>query len=278
MLFRSLGLIARRPRGLTRQQWRTLQQGLAWRREDRSISVADWMSGLRPGASMQRRSRLLRVAALAAVIAGVAAALIYDHRRSESRNLGAPPTVADVPVAEGPATPPDDTAAAVAAQASTAASTATPAATPAAAPGATFGAASTAHLASLQPSPATRRAPNPSTVRTADTLSIAAGRYSMGAHQNFAEVHVRRSAGSGRDASFAWWTEPGTASPGIDYVAPARTVQLLSSHSDMASLFVKLVPGAARKHRAMFYVVIGEPSNGAALGRITRATVTLPPQ
>jgi hypothetical protein len=100
----------------------------------------------------------------------------------------------------------------------------------------------------------------------------------MGAHQNFAELHVRRSAGSGRDASFEWWTEPGTASPGIDYVAPARTVQLLSSHSEMASLFVKLVPGATRKHRTMFYVVIGEPGNGAALGRTTRAAVVLPPQ
>jgi eukaryotic-like serine/threonine-protein kinase len=273
---RDLGLIAQRPRGLTRQQWRTLQQGLAWRREDRSISVADWMTRLRPGASTLRRARLLRVAAVAAVIASVAAALIYDHRRSESRNLGAAPlTVADAPDAAAPAAPVPGT---VTAAAATTASAATPAATPAAAPGATFGAASAAHLAAPEPPPATRRAPNPTTAKTPDAFSIAASRYSMGAHQNFAEVHVRRSAGSGRDASFAWWTEPGTASPGIDYVAPARTVQLLSSHSEMASLFVKLVPGATRKHRAMFYVVIGEPGNGAALGRITRAAVVLPPQ
>jgi eukaryotic-like serine/threonine-protein kinase len=273
---RDLGLIARRPRGLTRQQWRTLQQGLAWRREDRSISVADWMSRLRPAASTQRRARLLRVAAVAAVVAAVAAALIYDHRRSESRNLGAAPlTVADVPDAAAPVAPlPGATAPAAAA----AAATATPAATAAAAPGATFGAAAAAHLAAPPPPPATRRTPNPSTAKTPDAVSIAASRYSMGAHQNFAELHVRRSAGSGREASFAWWTEPGTASPGIDYVAPARTVQVLSSHSEMASLFVKLVPGATRKHRAMFYVVIGEPGNGAALGRITRAAVVLPPQ
>jgi len=268
---RDLGLIARRPRGLTRQQWRALQQGLAWRREDRSVSVADWMSRLRPGASTSRRARLLRVAAVAAVIVAVASVLIYDHRQSGSKNLGAaPPSAADVPAPAAPDSATPDSSAPAApgapgatAAALTAASTAMPAATAAATPRS----ASAAHAA-----------PQPPPARTPDAISIAASRYSIGAHQNFAELHVRRSAGSGRDVSFAWWTEPGTASPGIDYVAPARTVQLLSSHSDMASLFVKLVPNAARKHRAVFYVVIGEPGNGAALGRTTRAAVTLPPQ
>jgi tRNA A-37 threonylcarbamoyl transferase component Bud32 len=275
---RDLGLIARRPRGLTRQQWRTLRQGLAWRREDRSISVADWMSRLRTGASTPRRSRLLRIAAVAAVIAGIASALIYDHRQSGSRNLdAAPQNVTDVGVGDSAA--PDSSPLAAPAAGGTAApvSIAAGIATPAAASGATLGAASAAHLAARQPPPTTRRA-DPATAKTPDAVSIAAGRYNIGAHQNFAEVHVRRSAGSGREASFAWWTEPGTASPGIDYVAPARTIQLLSSHSEMASLFVKLVPNAPRKHSAKFYVVIGEPGNGAALGRITRAAVVLPPQ
>jgi hypothetical protein len=107
---------------------------------------------------------------------------------------------------------------------------------------------------------------------------MAAGYYKIGAHKNFAEIHVRRSNGSGGDTTFAWWTEPGTALPGTDYVAPARTIQVLSERSQMASLFVRLVPNVARKHRVVFYVVIGEPGSGASLGRVTRAQVVLPAQ
>ena len=107
---------------------------------------------------------------------------------------------------------------------------------------------------------------------------MTAGNYRIGAHQNFAEIHVRRSNGSGGEATFAWWTEPGSALPGTDYVAQGRTVQLLSAHSQMATLYVKLVPNVSRKHRAEFYVVIAEPGSGASLGRVTRATVVLPPQ
>jgi hypothetical protein len=46
----------------------------------------------------------------------------------------------------------------------------------------------------------------------------------------------------------------------------------------MATLYVKLVPNVSRKRRAEFYVVIAEPGSGASLGRVTRATVVLPPQ
>jgi len=111
-----------------------------------------------------------------------------------------------------------------------------------------------------------------------DTLSIAAASYRVGAHRNFAEIHVRRLNGSGADTSFAWWTESSSALPGPDYVSQDRTVQLLSARSQMASLFVKLVPNASRRHEAAFYVVIAEPGNGAALGRVTRTSVVLPPQ
>ena len=89
---------------------------------------------------------------------------------------------------------------------------------------------------------------------------------------------MRRSNGSGGEATFAWWTEPGAALPGTDYVAQGRSVQLLSAHSQTATLYVKLVPNVSRKHRAEFYVVIAEPGSGVSLGRVTRATVVLPPQ
>jgi hypothetical protein len=100
----------------------------------------------------------------------------------------------------------------------------------------------------------------------------------VGVHKNFAELHVRRSFASESDTSFSWWTEPSTAQPGADYVPQGRTVQVLSKRNQMASLFVKMVPNASRKHSAVFYVVIGEPGDGTALGRVTRTAVVLPAQ
>ncbi len=57
---RDLGLMARRPPGLTRRQWQTLAMGLSWCREGRSISVRDWVAKLNPGqAAVRRLARLL---------------------------------------------------------------------------------------------------------------------------------------------------------------------------------------------------------------------------
>jgi hypothetical protein len=41
-------------------------------------------------------------------------------------------------------------------------------------------------------------------------------------------------------------------------------------------LFVRIVPNA-RKHSAVFYVVIGDPGNGATLGRVARTAILLLP-
>jgi serine/threonine protein kinase len=46
-----LGLVAPRPDGLTLRQWNALAMGLSWRREDRSISVGDWLAALNPSTS-----------------------------------------------------------------------------------------------------------------------------------------------------------------------------------------------------------------------------------
>jgi len=260
---RDLGLIAPRPRGLTRQQWRTLKLGLAWRREERSMSVADWIRELRPASTAVQRARAWwGIIALAVLIAGVGLAALYNRHPFEKKSAGdvaGPTTAADVTFAPGPAAP--DSSAPAAQAPPIALAPAAPAAAP-------------------QPPPrSAMRGPRPAPVKAPiDSVSMAAGYYKIGAHKNFAEIHVRRSNGSGGDTTFAWWTEPGTALPGTDYVAPARTIQVLSERSQMASLFVRLVPNVARKHRVVFYVVIGEPGSGASLGRVTRAQVVLPAQ
>jgi hypothetical protein len=57
----------------------------------------------------------------------------------------------------------------------------------------------------------------------------------------------------------------------------ARIIQILPPGTRAASLFIRLLPNASRKHSAVFYVVIGEPGNGASLGRVARTAVILPP-
>jgi serine/threonine protein kinase len=43
---RALGLSARRPPGLGRRRWRTLQRGLAWRRAERTMPIREWLANL----------------------------------------------------------------------------------------------------------------------------------------------------------------------------------------------------------------------------------------
>jgi len=285
---RDLKLIAQRPRGLTRTQWRILKLGLAWRREDRSMAVEDWIAALRPAAT----ARLLRPQsvigiALAVVIAAAAMAVLYHRQPLEHKTLdGATlsPTAADGPTSPNSAALDSSapTALAPPGSATGAASPTVASTAPAAASTAPFtGPAAASAAAAVAPpvagsQPTANRGAAPA--KPADSVGIAAGNYRIGAHKNFAEIHVRRSNGSGAETTFAWWTEPGSALPGTDYVAQGRTVQLLSARSQMATLYVKLVPNVSRKHRAEFYVVIAEPGSGVSLGRVTRAAVVLPPQ
>ncbi len=105
---RDLELVAQRPRGLTRTQWRILKLGLGWRREDRSMAVADWIAGLRPAATAARRVRPQSVIgiALAVVIAAAAMAVLYHRQPLEHKTLdgaAVSPTAADGSTAPDPA-------------------------------------------------------------------------------------------------------------------------------------------------------------------------------
>ncbi len=272
---RDLGLSIERPRGLTRRQWRTLAQGLAWRREERSVSVEDWMARLHPASAGWPRPAAAAIFLL--VVLGVGAGLsVLFNPGFERRTVieAAPKTLASLAIAPSPpGAPAPKSSAPTSPAAKTAAFTESPAngrkvldspekraETPASRPAR---------------SPASSAAP---TKAPRDSISLSAKSYRVGVHKNFAELHVRRSFASESDTSFSWWTEPSTAQPGADYVPQGRTVQVLSKRNQMASLFVKMVPNASRKHSAVFYVVIGEPGDGTALGRVTRTAVVLPAQ
>ena len=67
-----------------------------------------------------------------------------------------------------------------------------------------------------------------------------------------------------------------TAMSGIDFLPQARVTQFLPAGRSISTLFVKILPNASRHHSAVFFVVIGEPSDGTSLGRVTRTAVRLP--
>jgi len=108
-------------------------------------------------------------------------------------------------------------------------------------------------------------------------ISISANTYRIRSQENFAEIQVRRSPGFGGDTTFVWWTEPSSAKPGIDYVPQARMTQLLPKGTQLTSLFIRIIPNASRKHSAMFYVNVGDPSNGTTVGHLARTAILLPP-
>jgi serine/threonine protein kinase len=60
------GIQALRPAGMATAEWRALQQGLAWRREQRPDSVADFVAAVLPKQSLDNHERVtsLYVAAL----------------------------------------------------------------------------------------------------------------------------------------------------------------------------------------------------------------------
>jgi hypothetical protein len=108
-------------------------------------------------------------------------------------------------------------------------------------------------------------------------ISISADAYRIRSRENFAEIQVRRSPGFDGDTTFVWWTEPSSAKPGIDYVPQARMTQVLPKGRHLASLFIRIIRNASRKHSAMFYVNVGDPSNGTTVGPLARTAILLPP-
>jgi hypothetical protein len=255
-----------------------LAQGLAWRREDRSISVGEWLEQLRPAAGAGRWASTHNIALAAALVVGLGFGALFNRQLSE-RRAGTNATVSQI------ASIVPEAAAPMATGAAENRSEAPQAQSPPSSPSLSQASSQPQPQASPQPPSqpssqpqASQRSARSTAAEPPETLSIAAASYQIGARRNFAEIHVRRSNGSGGSTNFAWWTEAASALPGTDYVPQAQTIQVLSARSQMASLFVKLVPNVSRKHPAVFHVVIAEPGNGASLGRITRASVVLPPR
>jgi serine/threonine protein kinase len=296
---RDEGMLARRPPGLTSRQWETLRKGLAWNRQDRSMTARDWIAGLaaarvassslRPPHSTpaRRAAAALFVVVSVSIILGLAGwaffrVASFDRRTGGSAAVTAPPATA-APVAQDVVVPAAISPIAPAAISPIVPAAISPIAQAAISPIVPAAISPIAQAAAPISNTAMERRPGLSSAgedlakgtHDPNRISISADGHRMRRGQNFAEIHVRRSSGSEGDTSFVWWTEPSTGEPGVDYVAQDRTTQWLPRGKRAASLFVRLIPNPSRNHPAVFYVVIGEPGNGASLGR-ARTAVELP--
>jgi serine/threonine protein kinase len=267
---RELKLMPARPSGLTPRQWKALKTGLSWNREDRPLSMRAWIAELDLGneplgppphphalqAPPVRKRKVpskIPAAAFAACIVCATAWAILSRPVDQPAILADSTTDSPASAAIEASAPPDPAA-------ETDPSDAPPprAAAPA----------------------KNRSAGLPPKVRVIDKtekIAIGARAYAIRPDQRFAEIRIHRSSVSKGSTRFDWWTEPASARAGADFVAQAPATTVFPSGKSSVSVFIKLIPNASRKGKGVFYVAIGNPKDGAALGTIAKAAVSLPP-
>jgi hypothetical protein len=105
---------------------------------------------------------------------------------------------------------------------------------------------------------------------------MAADSIEIPAAELLAQVSVHRKGNLHGETSFTWWTESGTAKPGIDFTP---VVPQLANIGDGKSSFSLSIPlsNAPRTRSKSFYVVIDQSEGGAALGARTLTMITLLP-
>jgi serine/threonine protein kinase len=289
------GLRPSRPPGLTRRQWRVLQEGLHWEREQRPSGVQKWQERFEFTAAAPRLPPLpalvnappprKRRAALAAALivmfallagGGYWAVTDYDslahhvmgwirQARSALDGAGTSPA-APGPEVTHPAPPGAASRAAPVPRANP-----TPSPIPQAQP--------------TSPDAVSRAAPTrPSTAQTSARsghagpirIEMAADTIDVPAADMAAHVAVHRTGNLRGEASFTWWTESGTAKPGREFAPMMPRVEHIADGSSGVTLSIP-VSGAPRTQSKSFYVVIDRIESGTALGPRTLTMVTILP-
>jgi serine/threonine protein kinase len=268
---RTLKMTPHRPPGLSGRKWRALKKGLAWDRADRPKSVREWLAEFGAGSDPLGPVPLVRDSQSLPIAKG--------HRKSVLIALLATIFVCGItwavlsrPKVPGVAIEAIDPDAEVAASTALNVERAlagmdTDESEPPPAP-----APSKADVRNRTAAPGAARP-----IDRTEKISVASASYPIGAGQKFAEIRVHRSAGSKGDTSFEWWTESGSALAGNDFAPQAPTTTFFPPGAHTVSLFIKVVPDAARKRPAVFYVVLGNPSSGTLLGAVSKAAVSLHP-
>jgi serine/threonine protein kinase len=267
---RTSKMTLRRPTGLSRRQWKALTAGLAWDRDNRPRSVREWLAALnigndplgpvpsRPDAHAppflkSKLSYTLIAATALALICGITWAVL-------SRPTLPAAVIAAADVSNTTVSEPLNAESAVANALAEELEAPAAAAPTKADKSRAAGALSAARV-----------------IDKTERISVESAAYSIRPGGKFAEVRVRRSLGSKDTTSFEWWTEPGTALADTDFAPQPPTTIFFPAGKRAVSVFIKLLPNAARKHTDVFYVVLANPSTGTALGAVSKTAITLHP-
>lgn len=109
-------------------------------------------------------------------------------------------------------------------------------------------------------------------------LSLGSERYIIRPGERQALIKVRRTGGTTGKVSFTWWTRASGAKAGADYQGQAKALEQIPEGADTLTLSVPIMANPQRKHTELFYVGIGHPSGGAAIGSISTSAVILMPE
>jgi hypothetical protein len=107
-------------------------------------------------------------------------------------------------------------------------------------------------------------------------IEMAANAIDVPAADSAAHLTVRRKGNPHGPASFTWWTESGTAKPGVDFIPVLPHVERMGDGQSTASLTIP-VTDAPRSRPKSFYVVIDQDASGPPLSGSTLTMVTLQP-
>ena len=270
----------RRIRGLPRQQWRTLQRGLAWKRYDRLRSIGDLLEGLgltdgpQDHADTQRSRRPRARGGISqwwlvpavSLILGAGLYLAWAEwggggRRERITEARHPPALPPARVAEEPVPASVAGDSPVEKDIVVVESVETGDAPPP---------ADVAAALALTPSPAP-------VIATADPgrLQFAADTLTVSEADSVAELRVLRRGGSDGTIHFYWRTADDSARDGQDYAAQGPVRETLEPGQTSATLLVPLVSDGIAERTELFDVYIGDPDGGATLGAISQVTVIL---
>jgi serine/threonine protein kinase len=273
---RDLGIVPKRPEGLTRQQWQTLAMGLSWHRAGRSMSVRAWLNKLNTDRAATRRVPdvrdlrtapvshgpivSLRATTLFAVLLLTVSVWVLFVRWAAGDRAAASDAVPEVAALQQSAEVPNSTGQDAAPAAATL-------------PPSPESQESQTKISNNRGRDASRPKQPPAAARS---FLVSAGNYTVRSGEHFAEIRVHRSSLLPKDTEFVWWTEAASAKPGIDYVHQGKVTQSFPKGKTSTSFFIKLVPRASRTRREVFYVAIAEAGRGASADPVARAAVWLP--
>jgi len=287
---REQGRRPRRIRGLSRREWRTLRQGLAWTREDRQRSLDDLLEGLgltattqpaqrrqkfeAPPAGPGNSRRWLITAGLAILAVGLYIAwvrLAPDSVRDSFARIVRSYSVRPAPLEEPPP------AAASTARDSTPVDP-VPADPAPAVPVLADSLATSEDLVLPDVAAVIARTPAPTPVIAAagpGRLGFAADTITVGESARVAPLRVVRRGGAEGTVSFRWRTIDGSAVADRDYAALGTVRESLGPGETSKTLLIPIVSDSIAESTELFDVVIEDPTAGATLGPITRITVII---